>query len=471
MSSREHASLQNVTRGSGIEKPLPEALEAERFIVANLLLDGSLIAEVLAYPVRPDDFFGASYRKVYQAMLAIVEQQLVIDPLTLQRELERTSDLSSIGGEQFIAGLWDGVPRFSNVETYCKLVTDAAIRREVIHQAWATLHEAFDGELTVDQQIESAQKRFLAIEIRDVKAEWHPVGETAVEYIARAEEQAASGSIYTGLATGFNDLDYMTGGLQRKDLIVVAGRPSMGKSAFAMNLAEGAAMSPSNNNPAVAFFSAEMSKEQLIERMLSGRTRINSFQLRTGRLSKDQWRRVTEETGRLDQLRIDVDDCAGLSPIKMRHKLRQFIRKHKQLDLVVVDYFQALRPSTVARNASRDQELGAISGEVKGIAKEFDVPLVVISALSRKIEERSDKRPRKDDLRECGRLEYDMDVMLGIYREEVYNPMTEKQNIAEIVIGKQRMGPLGSVEMVFLKSLARFEDKFREPVAGYGGVD
>jgi replicative DNA helicase len=322
---------------------------------------------------------------------------------------------------------------------------------------------AFDDEDEPEEILDRAEQLILSIAEDRIKQGFVHIGEVAGKQLELIEEIAGREQLITGIATGFHDIDYMTSGLQRGDLIIIAARPSMGKTALAVGIAQNAALRLQHHGQkaVVGIFSLEMSKEQLVQRLLCSQARVDAHRLRTGMLNKDDWRRLAMAVGELSEAQIFLDDTPGISVLEMRAKARRLKNEQKALDLLIVDYLQLM--SGRGRYESRQQEVSQISRELKMLGKELNVPLIALSQLSRAPETRTGShKPQLSDLRESGSIEQDADVVMFIYREEVYKPETEKQNIAEIIIGKQRNGPVGSVELVFLKQLTRFEDKYRE---------
>ncbi len=443
------------------DKPMPSNVEAERLILGVILLDNAILNQA-AERLKPEDFFLPSHRRIYERMLYLYEQGRGIDPVTLQEELRRAGELDQVGGAAYIASLFDGVPRFSNIENYTYIVKGKSVMRRLIHAANQVMTMALDDEDEPEEVLDKAEQLILSIAEDRIKQGFTPLAEVAEQQLKHIEEIAGREQLITGIATGFNDLDYMTSGLQRGELIIVAGRPSMGKTAFCLNIAQNAALRAQHHGEkaVVGVFSLEMSKEQLVNRMLCSQARIDAHRLRSGMLAKEDWRKLALAVGELSEARIFLDDSPGMGVLEMRAKARRLKNEQKALDLIVIDYMQLM--SGRGRVESRQQEVSQISRELKMLAKELNVPLVALSQLSRAPEARTGSRPQLSDLRESGSIEQDADVVMFIYREEYYKPETEKQNIAEIIIGKQRNGPTGSVELVFLKQLTRFEDKYRE---------
>jgi replicative DNA helicase len=445
-----------------LEKSLPNSVDAERAILGAILLDNAMITQAVAM-VRREDFFLESHRRIYEKMINLFESGRQIDPITLQEELRRAGDLDLIGGPAYIGALFDGLPRFANIENYGRIVKDKSILRKLIFTSNQIMSTCFDNEDEADVVLDQAERSILAIGEERIRQGFVRVSEVAKSQLALLEETAHHDSHITGIGTGFDELDFKTSGFQRGDLIIIAARPSMGKTAFSLNIAQNAALTVQRHGrkAVVGVFSLEMSKEQLVNRLLCSQARVDAHRLRSGTLSKEDWKRLGYAVSDLAEADIFLDDTPGVSVLEMRAKSRRLKNEQKHLDLLIVDYLQLM--SVRGRTESRQQEVSQISRELKMLAKELDVPLIALSQLSRAPESRTDRRPQLSDLRDSGSIEQDADVVLFIYREDVYKPETEKQNIAEIIISKQRNGPTGEIELVFLKQYTRFEDKYRDP--------
>ena len=436
-----------------LEKNLPHNLDAERSILGSIILENralSMAQEIL----REEDFYRESHRKIYRVMGSLTERSAVIDLITLKNELQRAGDLDSVGGPAYISSLVDGVPRSSNVEHYARIVKEKAILRSLIDAGNRIIHLCYEGEGAADDLLDEAQKQIFAIAEGNLRSGFVPVRDVAsptLEYIDRLHERK---ELVTGVPTGYERLDELTSGLQNSDLIVLAARPSMGKTALALNIAQHVAIKAGRT---VGVFSLEMAKEQLFLRMLCGQARVDSHRLRTGRLGKEEWTRLTLAFGELTEARIFIDDTPGLSIFEMRAKSRR-LKAERGLDLVVVDYLQLMRGRS--RYENRTQEVSDISRSLKGLAKELGVPVIALSQLSRAPEQGGgDHRPQLSHLRESGAIEQDADVVLFIFREEVYRPAEDNRGVAEVIIGKQRNGPSGDiVQLAFIKEYTRFEN-------------
>ena len=446
---------------SPLDRALPNNVEAERSILGAILLDNSTVNQA-AEILKRDDFFLDSHRRIYDKMLTLMENNRAIDPITLQEVLRQAGDLDLIGGPAAIGALIDGVPRFSNIQEYCRIVKGKSIVRKLITTSNQIINRCFDAEDEPDILLDEAERSILAIAEDRIRQGFVPIGEVAHKQLTQIEETAQNDRLVTGIGTEYKDLDLMTSGLQRGDLIIVAARPSMGKTAFCLNIAQNAALAMQDHGRGaiVGIFSLEMSKEQLVNRLLCSQARIDAHRLRTGMLAKDDWKRLAESVSELAETKIFLDDTPAISALEMRAKCRRLKNEQRGLDLIIVDYLQLM--SGKGKTDSRQQEVSQISRDLKALAKEMNAPVIALSQLSRAVETRSDHRPQLSDLRESGSIEQDADLVLFIYRDEVYNAETEKQNIAEIIISKQRNGPIGDVELVFLKQFTKFENKYRE---------
>ncbi len=436
-----------------LEKPLPSNEESERVILGAILLDNAVIAQAVEH-LRPEDFYSPLNRRVFAAMIALFEKQRQIDPILIGEELKKEGSLESIGGTSTITNLTFGLPHFSNVEEYIKVVRDKSVVRNLIRTCNAITGEALSEEEDAETVLDHAEQQIFAIAEARTRQSFSRIAPVAERILARVREHAAgTGSGITGLSTGFYELDEMTSGFQRTDLIIVAARPSMGKTALCLTLAQNAAL---QSNAIVAVFSLEMSKEQLVTRMLSSEARVNAHRFRTGHLMTNEWERLAGAIGTLSEARLFIDDTPGISVLEMRAKCRRLAAEQKGLDLIVVDYLQLM--SGGKRTESRQQEVSQISRELKSLAKELDVPVVALSQLSRAPEARNPPRPLMSDLRESGSIEQDADVVAFIFREDYYGETEENKGLAELIISKQRNGPTGTVKLAFLREFTRFEN-------------
>jgi replicative DNA helicase len=391
-------------------------------------------------------------------MIALFEKQRQIDPILIGEELKKEGSLDSIGGTTTITNLTFGLPHFSDIAEYIQVVKDKSVVRSLIRACNSITSEALAEEDDAQSVLERAEQTIFAIaegRQREGFARIAPIAEHVFNIVKDRAQGESTG--ITGLSTGFRELDEMTSGLQRTDLVIVAGRPSMGKTAFCLTLAQNSAL---RANAVVAIFSLEMSKEQLVTRMLASEGHINAHRFRTGHLMTSEWERLAGAVGTLSQAKIFIDDTPAISALEIRAKCRRLAAEQKTLDLIVVDYLQLMGSSR--RSESRQQEVSAISRELKGLAKEMQVPVVALSQLSRAPEARNPPRPLMSDLRESGSIEQDADVVAFIYREDYYKETDENKGLAELIIAKQRNGPTGTVRLAFLKEFTRFENYFGE---------
>ncbi|HEX8367009.1 MAG TPA: replicative DNA helicase [Pyrinomonadaceae bacterium] len=440
-----------------LEKPLPSSPESERVILGAILLDNTLISQAIEL-LSQDDFYSPLHRRVFRAMSNLFERGDQIDPILIGEELRKEGQLENIGGVATITNLTYGLPHFSNIAHYAKIVHDKAVIRNLIKVCNNVVSEALSEEEDAEVVLDHAEQAIFALADERTRQGFSHIKPVAETVLAKVQEYARREShALTGLSTGFRDLDQMTSGLQQTDLIIVAARPSMGKTALCLTLAQNAA---TLENAVVAVFSLEMSKEQLVMRMLSSEARVDAHRFRSGFLTRDEWGRLAEAIGTLSEAKIFIDDTAGISVLEMRAKTRRLIAEQKKLDLIVVDYLQLMSGSR--RTESRQQEVSAISRELKGLAKELGVPVVALSQLSRAPEARNPPKPMMSDLRESGSIEQDADVVAFIYRDDYYKPTEENAGIAELIISKQRNGPTGTVKLAFLKEFTRFENYFGE---------
>ena len=440
-----------------LEKPLPSSPESERVILGGILLDNALISQAIEI-LKPEDFYSPNYRRVFKAMIALFEKSERIDPILIGEELKREGSVESMGGVATITNLTFGLPHFSDLGDYARIVKEKSITRNLIKVCNQITSEALAEEEDAYEILDHAEQMIFALADERTKEGFSHVKPVAETVLAKVQEYAKREThALTGLATGFRDLDQMTSGLQKTDLIIIAARPSMGKTALCLTLAQNAAIL---EKAVVALFSLEMSKEQLVMRMLSSEAKVDAHRFRTGYLTREEWGRLAGAIGTLSEANIFIDDTAGISVLEMRAKTRRLVAEHKKLDLIVVDYLQLMSGSK--RSESRQQEVSQISRELKGLAKELNVPVIALSQLSRAPEARNPPRPLMSDLRESGSIEQDADVVSFIYREEYYKPSEENAGIAELLISKQRNGPTGTVKLAFLKEFTRFEDYYGE---------
>jgi len=434
---------------------LPANIEAERSILGAILLD-NLSYNQAAEHLKPEDFLLDSHRRIYSRMVDLSESSHSIDLITLSEELARNGELETIGGAAYVSGLLDGVPDRPSIENYIKIVRDKSLLRALIHTATAAIARASEQSEAAEEILNDTEAQIFQLSEKRIGRGFMGVSEIVRESFGSIDALLQRGQRITGLATHFNELDGMTCGLQRADLVIIAARPSMGKTAFAMNIAENAAI---EDKKTVAVFSLEMSKEALLQRMLCSVAKVDSHRFRTGSFWQDDTRKIQHALERLLEAPIFIDDTPGIAVSEMRAKARRLQQSQGSLDLIIVDYLQ-LMSGGGKRYENRTQEVSAISRGLKALAKELHVPLVALSQLSRAPESRGgDHRPQLSDLRESGSIEQDADVVMFIFREEVYKQDDpDLEGRAELIIGKQRNGPIGRVNLAFQKNFTSFAD-------------
>jgi replicative DNA helicase len=433
------------------DKTLPHNADAERTVLGAVLVDNAAFNSAAEILTR-DDFYREAHRRIFDAMAVLAERSQPMDLVTLKDELVKGAALEAVGGAAYLGSLVDGVPRMTSVEHWSRIIKEKAVLRNLIHAGNRIVQSAFEADDEVALVLDRAEKSIFDIAERRLRTGFVGLREIVKESFRTIDQLSQSKEMVTGLPTGFVDLDERTSGLQKGDLLVVAGRPAMGKTSFCLNIAQNVSLRAGET---VGLFSLEMSKEQLVLRMLCADARIDAHRLRTGKLNEKDWARLAKAYADLSSSRIFIDDSAMVTPLEMRAKCRRLKAEHG-LGLVIVDYLQLVTGS--GRIENRQQEISSISRSLKGLAKELGVPVIALSQLSRAPEARTDKRPQLSDLRESGAIEQDADVVMFIYREEEYKQTDENRGIAEIIIGKQRNGPTGTLRLAFIKEFTRFEN-------------
>jgi replicative DNA helicase len=436
-----------------LPESLPHADEAERSVLGAVLLDNEQFHRAQEF-LTHDAFYSSRHQRIFRALESLAEKRSAFDLVTLKDELSGSGDLEACGGPAYLAALLDGVPRSANVEHYARIVREKALLRALLQAAQQIQASALGGEGGVDQIIEDAERAVFRVSEDRLRTGFQPIRTVAEKGLRAIEELTKKSEMVTGVATGFVELDGMTAGLQPSDLIILAARPSMGKTTLALNFAAHAAL---RGRKTVGIFSLEMSSEQLFQRLLCAEARVDSHRVRTGRVGRDEWNRIGQIFPHLVESRVFIDDAPGIGILEMRAKARR-LKSEWGLDLLVVDYLQLMRGRE--RRDSRQQEISDISRSLKELAKELTIPVVALSQLSRAPEQRTgDRRPQLSDLRESGAIEQDADVVLFLYREEVYKKDDpDLHGKAELIVGKQRNGPTGVVPLVFLREFTRFEN-------------
>ena len=443
----------------------PQNIEAEESVLGGVLLENGALDRALEL-VEPEDFYREAHRKIMRAMLSLHERNEPVDLVTLSDELRRRGDLQDVGGSPYLVELAEKVPTAANVAHYARIVRERAILRGLITTSTEIATQAYEARKDVDSFLDEAEHRIFALSERKVRRSFYRLKDLVFESFHTIERMYDQRELVTGVPTGFHDLDAMTSGLQRGDLVIVAGRPSMGKTAFALNVGQHAALQA---NIGVAVFSLEMSKEQLALRLLCSEARVNMNKLRQGFTGDRDLQALAKAAGRLNDAPVYIDDTPALSLLEMRAKARRLKRDpDARLGLILIDYLQLMRGSAGAD--SREQEIAGISRGLKALAKELDLPVVALSQLNRQVEQRSgEKKPQMADLRESGAIEQDADVILFLFRPWVYDKAAEER-AAEVIVGKQRNGPIGTVEVTFMSEFTRFEDRADDDLS-FGDAD
>lgn len=453
--------------GSEALKVPPHSIQAEQAVLGGLMLDNSAWDHV-ADRVSEQDFYRRDHRLIFSAIQSLAEQGRPFDVITLSEQLEKTHELEEVGGLAYLGMLAKNTPSAANIKAYADIVRERSILRQLIRVGTDIANSAFQPEgRSPTELLDMAEQRVFEIAEQGARGArgFVSIKELLTKAVDRIDALFQQDSPITGMPTGFTDFDEMTSGLQPSDLIIIAGRPSMGKTTFAMNIAEHVAIKA---RMPVAVFSMEMPGEQLAMRMLSSLGRIDQHRLRTGRLDDDDWPRLTSAVGILAEAPLYIDDTPGLTPTDLRARARRLMREHHQLGLIVIDYLQLMQ--VPGNKENRATEISEISRSLKSLAKELRVPVIALSQLNRSLEQRPNKRPVMSDLRESGAIEQDADVIVFIYRDEVYDKESPDKGTAEIIIGKQRNGPIGTVRLTFLGQYTKFENFINEVYGneGYG---
>jgi len=432
----------------------PQNMEAEQSVLGGILIENEAINRVTEI-LAPEDFYRDAHRKIFNALIDLSERNEPADLVTMTNELRKKDELDAVGGASYVTSLIDSVPTAANIEYYARIVKEKAILRRLIETSTEIITQSYADRGDVESFLDEAEKAIFEISERRVKPSFFPIKEIVKESFKTIETLFKNKDLVTGVPSGFKELDRLTSGFQPSDLIIVAGRPSMGKTALCLNIAQYAAIEA---KIPVAIFSLEMSKEQLVIRMLCSEAQVEGTRLRTGYLSESDWPKLTMAAGTLSDAPIFIDDTAALSILELRAKARRLKSDHG-LGMIIVDYLQLMKGRTRVEN--RQQEISEISRSLKALSKELNVPVIAVSQLSRKTEERTGNRPQLSDLRESGAIEQDADVILFLFREEIYNRSEENKGKAEVIIGKQRNGPIGKVDLAFLDKFTTFKDLYK----------
>jgi len=446
-----------------IEKSLPHSPEAERAVLGAILLENTLFDQTSEMLTR-EDFYLENHRNIFSTMERLSSDTRAIDLLTLREELQKQNELEAVGGVAYVASLLDGVPRVSSVMHYARIVKEKSLLRKLIHSANEILVRGFSNEEDPLELLERAEKSIFNISQENLQGGFVQLQDLLTESYANIESLYERKELISGIPTGFHQLDQLTSGLRPSEMIVVAARPGLGKTSLVVNIAQTAA---SEHQKVVGIFSLEMAAQQLVTRMLCSEARVDSHKMRSGYLSKDDWKRLAKTMSKLARAQIFIDDSAGISVVEMRSKARRLKAEHG-LDLLIVDYLQLMSgtsSSSRVRFENRQQEISTISRSLKGLAKELNIPLIAVSQLSRAPEQRKgDHRPQLSDLRESGSIEQDADLVLFLYREDLYKKEEDpdEEGIVQLIIGKQRNGPTGVIKLAFIDQWTKFENLARD---------
>lgn len=432
-----------------IKRILPHSVEAEQSVIGSMIMDRDAIV-VASEIINGEDFYNKSYGILFESMVELNDQGQPVDLVTLQNRLKEKEVPPEVSSLEFIRDLVTAVPTSANVKYYAAIVAEKSTLRKLIRVTEEIANNCYAGKDELEVILEDTEKSIFDLVQRRNTGDYIPIREIVMNAMDKIEKASRSSGNVTGIATGFMDLDYRTAGMQPSDLVLIAARPSMGKTAFVLNIAQYVAF---HENQCVAIFSLEMSKEQLVNRLFAMESKVDSQHLRTGNLSDLEWEKLIESAGMIGQSHLIIDDTPGISIAELRSKCRKFKLEH-DLKMIIIDYLQLMSGS--GRSDSRQQEISDISRSLKAVARELKVPVLALSQLSRAVEQRPDHRPMLSDLRESGAIEQDADVVMFIYRDDYYNPDTEKKGVAEINIAKQRNGPIGTIELVWLPEFTKF---------------
>lgn len=436
-----------------LDRVPPQNIEAEQSVLGSILIEQSSIAKISDI-LSSEDFYRDAHRQIYRVAMALFERGEAIDFITVTDMLRREGLLEQVGGISYITSLANGIPTAANILFHAQLVQEKSLLRRLIHAATEIAAMGYAESEEVDNVLDHAEQKILEVATRKIGQDFQPIKEIIFSTLDKIDEMHRAKGGITGLSTGFTNLDKLTGGFQRSDLILIAARPSMGKTAFVLNVAQHMAV---RDKKSVAIFSLEMPKEQLAMRMMCAEGLIDSQRFRTGSMTTDEWRKLVDAADRLSGASMYIDDTANVNAIELRNKARRISKEHG-LDCVVIDYLQLMDGGAHSRIDNRQQQISDISRSLKALARELRVPVIALSQLSRGPESRTSRRPMLSDLRESGSLEQDADLVAFLYREDYYNPETDKKNITELNIAKNRNGPTETVELYFHKNFTRFTD-------------
>ena len=439
--------MSNSEKNTG--KVPPQNIDAEKSLLGAILIDEEVLIDV-AEIVRPIDFYDKRHATIYGGIIRLFEKHSPVDLLTLTDELSKKNELDSVGGASYLSELTNHVPTAAHAKSYAEIVSQAAVRRRLIKASSDISELAFNEDLTVPELLGQSEAELFGVSDNSLKNDLTSIEDILDQSFERIDELFRNKGQLRGIRTGYRDLDNITAGLQRSNLIILAARPAMGKTTLVTNLAYNVA---TIEKKPVLFFSLEMSKEQLIDRMLADAAGVDSWNIQTGNLSEEDFSKLSDAMGEMAEAPIYIDDTPGITTLELRTKARR-LAHDGELGLIVIDYLQLLEPTT--KTGNRVQEVSEISRSLKLIARELNVPVIALSQLSRQVESREDKRPQLADLRESGSIEQDADIVMFIYREAYYNPETERENITDLIIAKHRQGAVGTIELYFHPELLRF---------------
>ena len=436
-----------------LDRVPPQNIEAEQSVLGSILIEQSAIAKISDI-LQPEDFYREAHKLVYRSAMTLFERGEAIDFITVIDMLRREEALERAGGISYITSLANGVPTAANIVFHAKIVQEKSLLRRLIHAATDIAAMGYAETEEVERVLDHAEQKILEVATRKIGQDFAPIKEIIFSTLDKIDEMHKAKGGITGLSTGFTNLDKLTGGFQRSDLILIAARPSMGKTAFVLNVAQHMA---TRDKKSVAIFSLEMPREQLAMRMMCAEGLIDSQHFRTGAMSNDEWKNLVDAADRLSASPMFIDDTAGVNAVELRNKARRISKEHG-LDCIIIDYLQLMDGGAHSRIDNRQQQISDISRSLKALARELKVPVIALSQLSRGPESRTSRKPMLSDLRESGSLEQDADMVAFLYREDYYNPETEKKNLTELIIAKNRNGPTETVELYFHKNFTRFTD-------------
>ena len=435
-----------------IKKIMPHSMEAEQAVIGSMLMDRDAMESALEI-LQPDEFYGRQYGTLFQAIRELNTENKPVDLVTLQERLKENNVPEELAGMDFIREVLGSVPTSANVKYYAKIVKEKSLMRRLIRTTEEITAQCYQGTDNVEALMDSTEKKIFNLMQSRGGGDFTPIRQVVINALERIEAASKQNGSITGVSTGFIDLDYQTSGMQPSDLILVAARPSMGKTAFVLNMAQHMAF---RDNITTAIFSLEMSKEQLVNRLFSLESKVDAQVLRNGRLEDSDWERLIESAEIIGNSNLIIDDTPSISIAELRSKCRKY-KMEMNLGVIIIDYLQLMSGSSGGKSStSRQQEISDISRSLKAVARELNVPVIALSQLSRAVEQRDDKRPMLSDLRESGAIEQDADVVMFIYRDDYYNKESEKKNIAEIIVAKQRNGPVGTVELAWRPQYTQF---------------